>query len=477
MPKTNMKNLKGWDQNNQRWQWSVQGERLNVTCEELGLPENEWSQEGSRKAAWIRYNQFVEEVLKKKQAEHPFANQIDVRKHRFQIANDLGLSTNTLQTEIDELTGLTERDEPPVLSTVAAEKVDLFEKLTGKTITDIDPVLLEKFFGDEELWGERKQITNRTEFSKTVGDNVKRFLEGFYDESRKGLRSPDDADNHRRQLKKFVDFMGDLAAVNSITFIKWEAWQRVCKTKVLTMQSGEGRKDYQTSQRFVRWCWKQELLELPRNFDDKIDFKVPDPVVETYPLEDIKKLLSLLNGTTNQLKLHVLLMLNCGMTQKDISDLKKAEIDLKKGVIVRKRSKTKDQKRTPIVTYKLWATTKAELAKHLSKDTILALTTKSGKPWLRKETKADGTLSKTDNIATSWRNLKAKHKDAKYIGALISLKKTSASLLRNSNDYKECFRFFLGHSETNVAEKHYAQLTAEKMAAASDWLAEQYQIK
>jgi len=49
--------------------------------------------------------------------------------------------------------------------------------------------------------------------------------------------------------------------------------------------------------------------------------------------------------------------LNCGMTSKDISDLHPAQVDLDRGTITRKRSKTHEWANVPVVQYRLWAET------------------------------------------------------------------------------------------------------------------------
>ncbi|NTV80798.1 MAG: hypothetical protein HGA24_05170, partial [Candidatus Aminicenantes bacterium] len=50
-------------------------------------------------------------------------------------------------------------------------------------------------------------------------------------------------------------------------------------------------------------------------------------------------------------------MLNCGMTQKDVSDLLVSEVDWDEGRIIRKRSKTADVENVPVVNYLLWPET------------------------------------------------------------------------------------------------------------------------
>ena len=195
--------------------------------------------------------------------------------------------------------------------------------------------------------------------------------------------------------------------------------------------------------------------------------------IQTYANADIEKTVALANG---QLKLHLLLMLNCGMTQKDVSDLLKSQIDLKAGIISRKRSKTKDKVNTPKVSYQLWPSTLAELTKHMSKlPGLRALTTKSGQAWCRKETTESGKIKKADNIATLWSNFKKANPDAKFLKTLKALKKSSSSLLRNSK-FAEFHEYFLGHSEKTISGRNYSKLDQNDFKAAIAWLGEQYGV-
>ena len=56
-------------------------------------------------------------------------------------------------------------------------------------------------------------------------------------------------------------------------------------------------------------------------------------------------------------------MLNCGMYQNDIAELRQEEVNWKKGTITRARSKTRERN-GPVVTYKLWPETLCLLKKH-----------------------------------------------------------------------------------------------------------------
>jgi hypothetical protein len=126
-----------------------------------------------------------------------------------------------------------------------------------------------------------------------------------------------------------------------------------------------------------RWVALQQAKIDSREFC----FKVGAKAVEMWTAEEFR---AGLDAATGQLRLHLLLMANCGFTQEDISDLLDTEVDWRAGRITRKRSKTHDHSNVPVVNYKLWPPTFALLKEYRSGRERVMLTA-SGKCWKRKE--------------------------------------------------------------------------------------------
>ena len=110
---------------------------------------------------------------------------------------------------------------------------------------------------------------------------------------------------------------------------------------------------------FVRWLWRTEVIDnLPRVLDQRgeNELSIPVPASRTtvFTKEEITRLL---DKAPERTKLYLLLMLNCGMTQKDVADLVVAEVDWVSGRIIRKRSKTSLEENVPVVNYVLWPET------------------------------------------------------------------------------------------------------------------------
>lgn len=163
-------------------------------------------------------------------------------------------------------------------------------------------------------------------------------------------------------------------------------------------------------------------------------------------------------------------MLNCGMYQNDIAELRGEEVDWKKGTITRARSKTRER-HGPVVTYKLWPETFALLKKQRAKGERL-LTTDEGKPlvrfWLE-----DGKMRRYDVIQSAWTRLAEKLKMDKIRLGMKHLRKTSATLLGQHPQYKFFANHFLADSPRTVADRHYVVPSDAEFFLALDWLRQQ----
>ena len=231
-----------------------------------------------------------------------------------------------------------------------------------------------------------------------------------------------------------------------------------------------------TVKAFVRWLWTIEAISvLPRVMDSKsneLKINVPRGEIQVFSFDEITHLLTEANDRT---RLYILLMLNCAMTQVDIATLLIDEVDWENGRIIRKRSKTSKFENVPVVDYQLWGHTFELLKQEKNKDESkgLVLLNKNGEPLRTEKLTADGKYKKTDNIKNSMDRLKKK------LGIKIplkALKKTSASLLRNSERFSGLESLFLGHSPRSMAHQHYAQVPQDLLDAGIQWLGEQYGI-
>src|SRR5262249_16926300 len=111
-------------------------------------------------------------------------------------------------------------------------------------------------------------------------------------------------------------------------------WGRIGTSKYATVTK---KKHWGFFRRFVKYLAENEGTELPRNlYSSLFKFKITAKPVKRFSLDLVKTSLSAL---PDNLRLYALLGLNCGMTQVDMSELTKDQVDLKKRTLTRKRIK------------------------------------------------------------------------------------------------------------------------------------------
>jgi integrase len=227
----------------------------------------------------------------------------------------------------------------------------------------------------------------------------------------------------------------------------------------------------QAVQQIINWAFDREMIEnLPRCLARGYSIRTTISEPETMPRDQIATMFS--RGTARQ-RLYLLLGLNCGFTNGDISNLAKSEVDLKEGTITRKRSKTKSFGTVPVVVYNLWPETLALLSQEMATTGDLALLTEKGNQLIQQTWNTDGTLRKNDTIHSSWVRLQ-KSSGVKKPHKL--LRKTGASVLNTSEQFSRFVRVYLGHAPSGMAEKHYAQADRSGFQKALAWLRTQFEF-
>jgi hypothetical protein len=266
----------------------------------------------------------------------------------------------------------------------------------------------------------------------SVGCLVEMWLEGERRRVLTGQVGESRADDNRICLCHFRDWIGESTAVSAITGTKWLAWYGFLAEQRKLGRWGDYRcgRIMDVAKRFVRFCCELELLELPRNLDNPgLSFTNPPKEIEVCTDGELARLWA---AVRNQSRLHVLLMLNCGMLAKDINDLRQSEVDWDEGVITRRRSKTSKNDAVPVVRYKLWRQTVEELKRWRSDDPDVVLLTQTGQRWIQPKQK-EGAWQRSDCIASA---LRVYLRRAKVDKPPKALRATAASKLGEHATYK-----------------------------------------
>ena len=348
---------------------------------------------------------------------------------------------------------------------------------TIKTYFLSDDVALD-FFNElcEDVEHKFKEDYREGTQQTTIALSIEQFLDRQKAKVSGGLRSSGRYELLKRCLSHFREFIGGRAGTDRLNAVFLESYH----SKLLGEMKNGWTPDYAVlymgaAKQFIRWAWRKELIpNLPRNIDDSdLAIATTPKKLKTFSKEEIHILFSF---ATERTKLYLLLMLNAGMTQKDIADLTRQEVNFEHGWIERKRSKTKNHGNVPTIRYTLWNTTLELLRKHQSKDPVLVLVNEDGKPLKVDELREDKGVS-IDNIATAYKRLIKRVKDSgtKIDKTLKHFRKTSSGKLEDS-DFSQCSRWFLGHAPRSVADIHYLPPPQKTFDRAIKWLAKEYGI-
>jgi integrase len=290
-----------------------------------------------------------------------------------------------------------------------------------------------------------------------------------------GLMSAARCANNLGCLEHLKTFSGPHADVDTLNAVQLQRFYEHCLGQVAARRTSPGdgwslpyaRDVFSCAKTFIRWLWEAGEIELPKNIGSKaFKFGNAYKAVKTWTPEEYKGAVAAAPG---KLKLALLLMANCGMTQRDVSDLLDAEVDWESGRVVRQRSKTAGNENVPTVNYPLWPATFALLRQYRSGSERVLLT-EGGLPYLRTRLKADGKLHKSDGFASSWVHVK---KRLKLNRPLKQLRKLGATLLEGHPTYGRFVSYFLGHSPRTVKDRHYAQPAQELFDEAVRWIGQQ----
>lgn len=309
-----------------------------------------------------------------------------------------------------------------------------------------------------------------TSLPTSVSDNIRDFLEENRLKAQRGDLSISRVEILQRSIKDFGNHLGsvEMADLTEPRIIGYRdnLLRRVDDGKLAKYTA---QTYMRVARQFIQWAWSFRRLEdKPRCLEGTtlaITVGAPEHII-TFTDEEVA---ATLLDAPMPLKLHILLMLNCGMTQVDVSDLKQSEVNWINGTITRKRSKTRKSEGAPTVTYPLWPTTWALLQQYRS-DAPTVFINRNGQPLLRRE-EQEGKVKKVDNIRCAFRRFT---KDRTCKKPLKIFRKTAASKLAQHAAYKSYAEYFLAEASKNIADRHYVVPSQQQFNDAVLWLGQQF---
>lgn len=496
-----------WVGKQKRWMKMYRGKRYAVSCRQLGVPatkDDSWHAANT----WWESKQVELDLAARLPVDSTTANVVQVLER-----GRLMVKVNETQEVFGDIICLLEAFRGERLSTMHDIQAAADALIEAQNTKPLMPGFAAQVLGEDREGAlcQRLPLILSEPMAppdRTVGGQIIRWITMQQALAGAGKITADRADNNRICLNHFKNFIGAATPLESINEQKLHDFFVFCLGKVEAgrqfRRNGDAaqgstfgpdrhaapsdqqrirtlveaktrwsvdyaKKVFGVAKTFIRFLWESRLVELPRNIDSKVfRFGSSTRAIRTWTVDEFK---TAIDAATGQLKLHLLLMANCGMLQTDISELLDEEVDWTEGRIKRKRSKTRDSQYVPTVDYKLWPITFELLKKHRSGSKVVLLT-ESGNRWVDKRL-IDGRLVKADNIASCYTWLK---KRTGFTKPLKQIRKTSASFIEGHPHYGRYKDQFLGHSPRSIADRHYAAPSSELFDEIVLWLGHQYGI-
>jgi integrase len=418
----------------------------------------EWLTLEADEADEAEYNDMIAWLQKENQREHSLPGVPVPLVEYLTYAGE----HNRLTRELEQLNRDFQKAKPPALNEPGS--------LT------IDP-LAYRPLQEQRLWFPRLEGLKQwlkwqgvDNHASTIAGNLDTFLEAKRQKALAGQYSPASYSILKARLDYFRRFAGALS-VEVFGGKQLEAFTGQLHKLIAegTISTEYAKGILVSAKSFVRWLWESEVVEhLPRNIA-ALRIKSEVKPIETFAPAEVN---TLLTNAVERTRLYLLLMLNTGSLQQDISDLKPSEVNWKEGRITRKRSKTKGEANVPIVEYLLWPDTFALLKKYRSTDPNRVLVNANGSPLRQRGFRADGSNHNLNNITSAYQRV------CRKLGIpakpLKLLRKTGASMLETQPEFGRYAQFYLGHSPRSVADRHYVQPSKEQFDRALTWLGQQF---
>lgn len=303
----------------------------------------------------------------------------------------------------------------------------------------------------------------------SLSDAVEKYLQHLEERHSRGEVSAPYAGRAISNGNLFVEALGPDTQLGSLSELELEQYRNAVLRlppsehtgQAISPSTAKTRLDFVKA--FYRWAYRMHLIEqMPRNLDDFTRIEIETPRVKVFSMDEIQRLWT---AAPDRTRAFIALGLNCGYGQKDVSDLRVGEIDLREGVIERQRSKTRVPSR-----HKLWPVTMELLAPQLSSEatsTDRVFVGEHGRPLVH-EALVEGALKRSDAVKSAFWRIQQKTGINGGRG-FYTLRKTAASELEAIDPLVTSM--FLAHSPREM-KRHYAMRNWAALDEATDRLGE-----
>jgi integrase len=425
-----------WQAPRRRWRKWYKGLLYQVSCDQLGCTDTKADSYQAANAWWMAKKAEIDS----QQPSGKWSYEIETLEKRRDWARAHG--------EAEQAAGYT----------------GLINDLSHDMMDDLPSSIVRSmvFPSDQSnaVWQDRLSRDQlRVPEERLMGKQIKSYLELQMARAKTKHISVPEYDQIRVCLNAFTTWVGEESMIDSISPDRWEAWYVHLLGSDISV---EYKKQFRHSRNFLMWMAEKGLILPPLNLHARrYRFTGGHKRVPTIPMDEVRKIFVRARGV---LRLHLLLLLNCGMTQQDVSDLHPGEVDWEIGRITRRRSKTEKLEQTPIVCYKLWNETFRLLTEFGHRDGDHVLLTHTGRPWVRDDI-VNNKRKRSDSVKSLYVHLKAGHNLKLY-------RKTGATIL--NKQYPDCVELYLGHAPRTVTQRSYVDPDVQRFDHAIEWLGQQF---
>jgi integrase len=420
-----------WVASGRRWTKKYRGKWYAVSCRKLGTPP-------TKEASWRAANDWW--IQQQRSVDNAPPTEEQVRANAFQV-----------WSMVQDWAVLDEQSRERIVDSLVG--VGQYQRIKAQA---------EAMITSAEAPAPDRRV-------KYQADSWKRLLRGV---CQSGQMSEGRYDAYCRNISIFMDWIGEQSAIETIDETKLEGFFNHLSQRVVARNYAPSYAHtiLMTAKQFISRLAELKLIPLPANIRSRrFRFNHSAPIrIETFTVEEVQRMLTAADEVSDRTKLYLLLMLNCGMYQNDIAELRNDEINWTTGTITRARSKTRER-HGPIVAYKLWPETISLLRKYRNRGD-LALTNEEGKPLVRYWLGDDGKLKRYDCVHAAWSKLPAKLGLKRMRLALKHLRKTASTALGQHPQYKFYANHFLADSPRSIADRSYVVPSQEEFFSALDWL-------
>ena len=425
-----------------RWVKMHNGQRFRVSCDDLKAPKTKEDSYLAANKWWRRKLTEIGPKIRKGSVPRPDqedAAEVMRERVRWAELNKPSL-VPSLKNDLEQM--LNSSDPPIVDSQTIFGKLQALEFAGFVLPEHLDPIALKDILGNGDVWRARYQIAQSTP-QHTVESYLSSYLAVLKDNTKPA--SFYEISNYFNRLLsdgRVLRPPSNPSVINEDTVEAHYQWLSSHRYNPATHNKFLG-----FFRRFVHQLYEDKIIEvMPRNIRKKLHRKKMDKK----QLLILDSHLSSLTNLPDKYKLWVLLCLNCGMTSVDLGSVCWDQIDTGAWTLTRKRVKTENNHRTPIVTYKLWPETVYYL-RNLSEKNGLLFTSSNKKP-LYESWYENGRPRKRDLFSSYWRRLR----NIPNCLTMKSFRRIGATAFKANPVYRDYIEYYLGHAPTLLKDIHYS---------------------